>query len=71
MFFQRSCRGSGAVAGCWGVLAALGSAEPAGRHCPADGSTAPATVAAWLSEGSFGVILGQNATQEPEGRNSL
>lgn len=74
VFFQRSCHGSGGVAGCWGMLAALGSAEPAGCHRPADGGTwgtAPATVAAWLGEGSFGVTLGQRATQEPEARNSL
>lgn len=31
VFFQRSCCESGDVAGCWGMLVALGSAEPAGH----------------------------------------
>lgn len=35
--FWRSC-GSGNVAGCWGMLAVLGSTEPAGCHHPAKGA---------------------------------
>lgn len=38
VFFQRSCHGSGAIAGCWGMLAALGSAEAARCHHPTDGA---------------------------------
>lgn len=50
VFFQRSCRVSGTIAGCWGMLAALGSAEPLAviiptdrdseHHCSHHGSTA-------------------------------
>lgn len=36
-FFQSACCGSGAVAGCRGMLAALGSGEPAGCHHPTGG----------------------------------
>jgi len=56
--FQSSCHGSGAVAGCWGVLAAFRSS---GLAVIVLQPGTWGTVAAWLGEGSFGDALGQHA----------